>query len=82
MDCKSMQKSLKTIPSKGKNTYHPLKTARKSTNYQESTIRLLLFFRKFKVEFVRGQMKINFPRMIYSFFIRSFHNAFNGLKIR
>lgn len=50
MDCKSMQKSLKTIGFRGKFANHPLKTARKSTNSEQRTIRFLFFFRKNKVE--------------------------------
>ena len=44
----------RSIRFRGKITYHPLKTARKSTNSEETTIRFLLFFRKIKVE-IRGR---------------------------
>jgi hypothetical protein len=50
MDCKSMQKSLKTLRFRGKIAYHPLKTARKSTNSEQRTIRFLQFFQKIKVK--------------------------------
>jgi hypothetical protein len=45
-----MQNSLKTMRSKGKITDHPLKTAGKSTNFNQTAISFKLFFQKFKIE--------------------------------
>ncbi len=50
MDCKSMQKSLKTTRLGVIFTDHPLKTACKSSNSKRTTIRFPVFFEKIKVE--------------------------------
>ena len=45
-----MQKSLIINSFEGEKHTFPLKTARKSTNYYESTMPFKLFFEKFKIE--------------------------------
>ena len=50
MDCKSMQKSFIINSFEEEKHSFPLKTARKSTNYYEFTMRTWLFFEKIKME--------------------------------
>ncbi len=49
MDCKIMQKSLKTLRFKRKMQTTP-KTARKSTTFMQSSIGFYLFFRLIKID--------------------------------
>ncbi len=50
MDCKNMQKSLIINCFQREKHSFPLKTARKSTNFNLSAIRFILFFKNIKIE--------------------------------